>query len=142
MCLVVVAALERDIGKLSVRPAEQGDGAVEAHDPGDGLRRQSDLLPESCGEMPAAAAEPVADPPDRRLPVRLVEDAPRPGDLARGLACIRESRQEDRVEQREALFPARGVLELVGDAGQVRGSAASSGTTSFASSCIENPNSM
>ena len=61
--------------------------------------------------MAATAAEPAADPADRRRAVRPLEDPPCPRDVGGGLACFGHSCEQDRVDQCKPLLPVRNALQ-------------------------------
>src|SRR5262245_39438486 len=105
MGLVVVAAVERDVGR-AVAGLEQAAGAVEAQDARERLGRQPDLLAEQIDQVLGAAAELAGQRSDRDATSAGLEPLPRLHDARRGEPRAREAREHEGVEQLEAALPA------------------------------------
>ena len=114
MGLVVVAAGLGDLRESTpVVLGEEIGGLPEAHDPGDRLRAEADLLTEPGVEMATAAFELGGEGADRHLAARPREPAPGPGNVRRGSKRRLDPGEGEGVEDLEARLPPGRVVETL-----------------------------
>src|SRR5438132_3280920 len=115
MCLIEVAAVERDLGQSAgCRGSQRRRGAVEPDHTCEHLWSHANLLAETRDQAPMAPAELLGQMADRRLAVRPAKMLPRPRDGGRRRRRLDEPACEKPLDEIESLPPgARFMQPLV-----------------------------